>query len=304
MEEIKLSVVIPTYNRKTKLKNLLLSIEKNFQIKSLYEIIVIDDASTDGTDEMIRKEFTYVKYYRHNNIGLVGKSRNDGIHFSSGDLILFIDDDNQLIDDSIGEIVTYMGKHPDVGVMAPVTCYLSDPNTIMYAGSKFSTIIKKTVSLYEKKKFSTLHDQILEVDAIANCSIINRKLAIDVGLIDYPKYPFIFEDGDLIYKIKKSGYKIMTYGNAKTLHDYPICPDIQYIKKRYNSMRSYYNIRSKIFFLKDFNKRFTNIFLIPGYYFAYIFEMISKGNFNLKNFKALTYGLIDGIYNKYDLKYY
>ena len=91
MEEIKLSVVIPTYNRKAKLKNLLLSIEKNFRIKSLYEIIVIDDASTDGTDKMIEKEFTYVKYYRHNNIELDGKSKNDGINYSSGDLILFID---------------------------------------------------------------------------------------------------------------------------------------------------------------------------------------------------------------------
>ena len=203
MEEIKLSVVIPTYNRKAKLKNLLLSIEKNFRIKSLYEIIVIDDASTDGTDKMIEKEFTYVKYYRHNNIELDGKSKNDGINYSSGDLILFIDDDNQLVDDSIEEIVTYMKEHPEVGVMVPVTCYLSNPDIIMYAGAKFSKIIKRTISLYEKEKFSALHNKILEIDAMGNCSIINRKIAIDAGLIDYPKYPFIFEDGDLIYKIKK-----------------------------------------------------------------------------------------------------
>lgn len=303
MKEIKLSIVIPTYNRNQKLRNLLLSIERYLKIKYLYEIIVIDDASTDGTDEIIKKEFPYVKYYKHDNVELVGKSRNDGIYYSSGDLILFIDDDNQLVDSSIEKIIDYMSNHPEVGVMAPVTCYLSDQETIMYAGSKFSKVIKRTNFLYEKEKFSTLNNKILEVDNIANCSVINRKIAMDVGLIDYPKYPFIYEDGDLIYKIKKRGYSILTYGNARTLHDYPINGELSDIKKRDNSMRSYYSIRAKIFFLKDFNKNFINIFIIPIYYFLYTFQMIFIGNFNLKNFKALTLGLIDGIYNRYNLRY-
>ncbi|BBG25940.1 Glycosyltransferase AglE [Sulfuracidifex tepidarius] len=77
---VKVSIAVPSYNRKEKLRRLLNSIEES-TFKD-FEIIVVDDASTDGTEEVIRKDFPYVKYIKHDKPNLVVKSRNDAIEAS------------------------------------------------------------------------------------------------------------------------------------------------------------------------------------------------------------------------------
>ena len=89
---IKISVIIPTFNRKDLVKRAIQSV-LNQTIPPI-EIIVIDDGSKDGTDQLIKGEFPQVKYFRKANSG-ISSARNLGIKKSVGNWIAFLDSDDE-----------------------------------------------------------------------------------------------------------------------------------------------------------------------------------------------------------------
>lgn len=88
-----ISVIIPTYQRREKLKNTLKSLLS--QTYKNYEVLVIDDGSTDGTREMVSLfKDKRIIYNWQNNSGCPASPRNKGIHISKGDWIAFLDSDD------------------------------------------------------------------------------------------------------------------------------------------------------------------------------------------------------------------
>ncbi|MCW1302716.1 MAG: glycosyltransferase family 2 protein [Candidatus Rehaiarchaeum fermentans] len=295
---MKVSVAIPTYNRKEKLRRLLYSV-KNSSFND-FEIIVVDDASTDGTEEMIKNEFPDVIYIKHDKPTLVAKSRNDAIEASQGEFIFFIDDDNVIERDTIQKLYDYAIKHEEVGVIAPVTCYYKKPEIVMYAGAVYSKIMRRTIFLYSKCKCKDLEDKIIEADTFANSYMIRKEAIRKAGLIPWKRIPWNGEDGYLQYKIKKLGYKNVTLGSARVYHDVDLSEGI----KRYNEMRVYYAVRSKIYHeldLDTFPHKITFLISLPIYvgYYAYV-GLNTKG---LRGLKAALEGFIDGIIGREELKY-
>ncbi|MBC8249758.1 MAG: glycosyltransferase [Anaerolineales bacterium] len=87
---MRFSVVIPTFNRQATLRQTLAALVS--QDYSDAEIIVVDDGSTDGTGDMIAREFPTVRYLRQANRGPAA-ARNFGIREPTGDIVAFTDDD-------------------------------------------------------------------------------------------------------------------------------------------------------------------------------------------------------------------
>ena len=296
---VKVSVAIPTYNRKEKLRRLLNSLKES-TFKD-FEVIVVDDASTDGTEVMIKNEFPYIKYIKHEKPTLVAKSRNDAIEASEGDYIFFVDDDNVVERDTIEKLLKYIEKHEEVGTIAPVTCYYLSPDKVMYAGAVFSKFMRRTISLYSGFPCKSLEGKVIEVDVFANSYMFRKEAIKKAGLIPWRRIPWNGEDGYLQYKIKKLGYKNVTLGSARVYHDV----DIREGVKRYNEMRLYYAIRSKIVFHKDLDSKLSNItFLIslPLYVLYYIY-IANKAGIFVKGSTAVIKGLLDGLFNKDMVKY-
>ena len=94
IEEKKISVIVPTYNRKSLLKETLDSLSLQSVSKEEFEVIIIDDGSNDGTNELI-DEYSHIldlKYiYQENNGFRVGLARNKGAKISQGSLLIFLD---------------------------------------------------------------------------------------------------------------------------------------------------------------------------------------------------------------------
>lgn len=91
----KLSIVIPTYNRKQTLGKCLDALFKQDMFEGIYEIIIVDDGSTDGTREFVmemKNKFLILKYLYQENKGSA-VARNQGIKTAQGDIILFVGDD-------------------------------------------------------------------------------------------------------------------------------------------------------------------------------------------------------------------
>ena len=95
MKKLKLSIIITTRNRVSLLRNCICSIEKN-NLGFLYEVIIIDDASSDGTQEFDINEFPNLNIVLIQNPQqmMMVRSRNIGARLAKGEFVLFIDDDN------------------------------------------------------------------------------------------------------------------------------------------------------------------------------------------------------------------
>jgi glycosyltransferase involved in cell wall biosynthesis len=89
-----LSVVIPTYNRRDRLGRVLDALERQSTPAENFEVVVVDDGSTDGTSEWLSTRVTAfaLKRLRLQNGG-PARARNEGIRAASGDIVLFVDDD-------------------------------------------------------------------------------------------------------------------------------------------------------------------------------------------------------------------
>ena len=89
---MKVSVIIPTYNRKNLLKRALHSVSSQTFVP--HEIIIVDDGSSDGTKDWVLERFPYVRYIYQDNSG-VSSARNAGIKEAKGSWIAFLDSDDE-----------------------------------------------------------------------------------------------------------------------------------------------------------------------------------------------------------------
>ena len=111
---MKISICIPTYNRKNLLKKAIESAMR--QDYDDIEIIISDNASNDGTDETIKEfnEQLNLKYYRNTtNIGPLLNYKKCVYEYATGDYILFLSDDDELIDPTyIRRSVEHIERNP------------------------------------------------------------------------------------------------------------------------------------------------------------------------------------------------
>lgn len=104
----KVSICIPTYNRKDYLKETLESVFA--QTFKNYEVVIVDDGSTDGTEQMIKNSGYSVKYHWQNNQG-ESAARNKLIELAEGDYLTFIDSDDLLFPYAVEKLVKIVDTH-------------------------------------------------------------------------------------------------------------------------------------------------------------------------------------------------
>jgi glycosyltransferase involved in cell wall biosynthesis len=166
---IKISVVIPSYNRRELLKRALLSAYNQTLLPA--EVIVIDDGSSDGTDDMLRQEFPQVTYYYQANQG-VSAARNLGIKQSSGDWLAFLDSDDEWLPEKLYQQKIALENNPEHKI-----CHTEE------------NWIRNGVQVAVPKKYAKTGGWIFN-DCLPLCAIspstvlIHRSIFTDVGLFD------------------------------------------------------------------------------------------------------------------------
>lgn len=109
---MKVSVIIPTYNRKEILRHCLTGVTNRDYPD--YEVIVVDDGSTDGTGEMVQQEFPQVRYIRQDPNQGPAAARNRGIEVAMGEIVAFTDDDCEPPADWLQSLSEGFQRHPEV----------------------------------------------------------------------------------------------------------------------------------------------------------------------------------------------
>lgn len=204
------SIIIPTYNRRSLLKRVLRALFSQTYPPDKYEIIVVDDGSTDGTGGMVRrlKAPCTLRYFRQRKGG-PSAARNYGIKQARGEIIIFIDSDILVDSHFVQEHLEYHQKYPRIVAKGPVI--------------HTHTLVHPTGERGKLKDMSTAFF------ATGNCSV-EKKTLLKAGLFDEDFKEYGWEDLELGIRLKKQGLRTVTnkravgyhYRKKPTLADLPV----------------------------------------------------------------------------------
>jgi len=226
--QIDLSIVIVNWNVKKYLEKCLVSIFR--ETKNIrFEVFVIDNASQDGSAEMVRSNFPEVKLINNKkNIGFA-KANNQGIKEARGEFVLLLNPDTEIIESAIEKMVKFVEENSKCGVAG---CKLLNPDrTLQPSIKRFPTlfsqilILLKLHHLFPKLKplrnyfaldFDYTQEQ--EVDQVMGAFFLTRKEVLDkVGFLD-ENYYIWFEEVDFCRRVEDAGWKVCYSPRARIVH--------------------------------------------------------------------------------------
>jgi len=208
-----ISIVIPTFNRKDTLRMVLTSLDEQNFPSDLYEIIVVDSNSTDGTEEMVKSLHLKpsLRFISQENRGRSG-ARNSGIKKAEGEIILFTDADIIASPDLLKEHAGFHKKYPGEAVIG-LEVQVSSIEEYEYV--KKYPDRRQEMHPHNRKKLSWLYFM------TGNASVRRDKL-IESGMFDECFQDYGWEDIELGYRLARRGVHINYARSAVNYHLHPV----------------------------------------------------------------------------------
>ena len=281
-----LSIIIVTFNSQDCIDNCISSISKNY--KKNYEIIIIDNNSSDNTIEIIKKNInSNIKFIQNKrNYGFT-KAVNQGFKICRGEYILNLNPDVEILDKSIEILIEKMNTNNSIGIISPQLVF--PDGKIQFTCRRFPTywnIFTELIFLNQFRPKSKLlngwkmgdfnHKTEMSVDQTAGAAfIIKKKLFDKLSGLD-ERFPMFFSDVDLCKRVKNLNLEIFYTTKSKMIH----IGGNSIFKYRIRSI-----ITSSVsmikFFFKHYNSKFNliiNVFfsliLVPIIFFRIIKSLI------------------------------
>ena len=294
------SIIIVNYNTKELISNCIQSIyEKTIGLN--YEIIVVDNASVDGSQQKITEWFPNVKLIELNeNIGF-GGANNEGIKIAIGRNLFFLNPDTILLNNAIKILSEYLDKNSDSGVCGG-NLYTKDLKPNFSYMPFFPTLLPElnllTGNLFYKffvgKNYRFNYTgKPLEVAYITGADMmVTRKCLSVTGSFD-PDFFMYYEETELSLRIKKSGYKIYSVPDAQIIH-------LEGGSFSYSEDSQRFSLVSRLIFMKKAKKGFIYQFVSDSIYFTICLAgmlraKVNKNSanynfwlFSFKEFKRIT----------------
>lgn len=261
-KRVDLSIVTVSYNIKKLMRECLRSIYKKGGKVSL-EVFVYDQTSTDGTPEMVSKQFPQVKLLRDKkNIGF-GPSNNVAMKKAVGRYILLLNSDTKIIQKNIlEEMVSWMDDHPEVGISS---CALVNPDrSLQGSGGYFPNLFRvfawmfflDDLPLLDRliKPYHPMHawspiykgegyfKKSHKQDWVTGAFFLIRRNVIDeIGYFDKDYFAYV-EEVDYCYRASKKGWeiwylpkwKVLHYGQATTGSEFATINELKNLKLFYS----------------------------------------------------------------------
>ena len=222
-----LSVIIVNWNVKELLRECLNSIQGQFGDLN-GEVIVVDSASSDGSQAMVKEEFPWVRLIAiYENLGYP-RGNNLGITASSGRHVLILNPDTVLLNNTLPVMVDYLNNHIDVGVVGPQL--LNPDGSVQSSRRRFPTLL---TGLFESTWLEPLvpdsllsryyvldlpDDEENDVDWVTGaCMMVPRRILDHVGLFD-EAYFMYSEELDLCRRVCVAGWRIVYLPEAQVVH--------------------------------------------------------------------------------------
>lgn len=222
-----ISVIIVSWNASDYLEKCLESLSSG--IARTYEVIVVDNNSSDDSPTMVINKFPWVRLIETGaNLGFA-KGNNIGIKSSRGRYLALVNSDAIALPGCLDALSQFLADHPDVGMVGPRV--MNGDRSLQNSCRRFPTLWNNACEefalnrLFPRMKYFTgeemfyfSHDCTCEVEVLTGCFILARRNAInEFGLLDEAFF-FYGEDVDWSRRCWQSGWKVMFYPGAEAIH--------------------------------------------------------------------------------------
>ena len=212
-KNIKTSIIILTYNNLIYNKICVDSIRK-YTKENTYEIVVVDNNSTDGTREWLKEQTDIVTVLNDENVGFP-KGCNIGIGVSQKENdILFLNNDTVVTPRWLDNLKACIYSDDKIGGVASITNSCSNYQSISVPYNN----IKDMIPFAEANNISNPEKWEQKVRLVAFCMLVKREVLNKIGIMDERFTPGNFEDDDLCMRIIESGYKMMLCNDSFIHH--------------------------------------------------------------------------------------
>lgn len=221
---MKLSIIIVSWNTRRLLADCLDSVYACAP-SDLFEVLVVDNASSDGSAAMVKERFPQARLIEsEKNVGFA-QGNNLAVPLCSGEYVLLLNPDTVVKPQALDELVRFMDAHSEAG--AAGSRLLNPDETLQPSCHPAPTLARELWRLFHLDRirpFGAYHmhrwdmNQPREVDVIQGASFIVRKAILDkIGFLD-GRYFMYSEEVDLCYRLQKAGWKLYYVPASRVIH--------------------------------------------------------------------------------------
>ena len=219
-----------------------------------FEVFVVDNASGDGSVEMVQARFPQANLIASNENWGFAKGNNLAIKKSCGRYILLLNPDTKILDNALEIMVKFMDEHPKCGIagckllnpdlsLQPSVRAFPDLASQLFILSKLHHLLPHSKTMYKYLVQNFDYKKTQEVDQVMGAFFMVRREVIDkIGLLD-ENFWIWFEEVDYCKRTKNAGWKICYTPEAKIIHHYgQSFGQVLNVQKQryYNKSLSYY----------------------------------------------------------------
>lgn len=214
------SVIIVSYNTKQLLDDCLSSVIRSLKKSGLkWEIIVVDNVSTDGTRQMLNKKYPRVRtIFNRRNAGF-GKGNNQGIRKAKGEYILLLNSDTVVLNNAIGKLVAFGHQHPSSFIGPKL---LNTDGTPQTSCGPFFSLPVIFAALFLKGDTIGLTrwspERVRRVDWVSGACMLAPKKVFDNGLLFDENIFMYMEEIDLLMRARDRGVTTFFYPRSHIIH--------------------------------------------------------------------------------------
>lgn len=215
INSILFSIVIPNWNGSRFLPVCLESLRR--QTYAPIEVIIVDNASSDGSQDLIKREYAWVKLIElPTNTGFTGAC-NAGMQAARGDIVSLLNNDTEVDTNWAAAVLDAFARHPEVGSVASKMLLFDKRDHLHTAGDYFTIdgragnrgVWQKDVGQYEREE--------IVFSACGGSSAYRRVMLDQIGLLDNDFF-FSGEDVDLGWRVNLSGWRCLYTPAAIVYH--------------------------------------------------------------------------------------
>jgi GT2 family glycosyltransferase len=210
------SVIVVNYNAGELLDRCLESLEQRSAEPSA-EVILVDNASSDGSAERVAGRYPWVTLIRSGrNLGFAGGVRQ-GAARAVGTILFLLNPDAEIYPDTLGEVVSGLNADPKLGV-AGCKIYEPDGSTLQHAGAVLHpSLITSHLGRGEEDRGQ--YDQPADVDYVTGAALaVRREVWDELGGLDPGYRPGYYEETELCLRARRRGYRVRVLPAARALH--------------------------------------------------------------------------------------
>ena len=248
----KVAIIIPVYNKVDLTRDCLASIAKQYPSDFEPDVIVIDNASSDGTPDFLAQaqgEYEWLTCARSGtNLGFA-RACNKGAELADADVLVFLNNDTIVLPGWLEKMLDRIDD-PGVGMVGSKLIY--PDGSIQHAGMVFNAEAVPVHIHHRSGNGDPAVNSMMEYPSVTGaCIMIKRSLFMELGGMD-TQYPMYYEDVDLCFKVREKGRKVIYQPESMVIHlEGRSSPNLESIVAHNQTSRVLFFRKWKDFMLKD-----------------------------------------------------